>query len=208
MDPVTVLRTLLLSLAVLTAGVGVLADVTDGFRAYTSETARRISVLEHPPLIPPLWLQTAAGTRTSFGELRGSWLLVDFIYTNCTTYCSVQGGEFARLQRKLAEPIAAGKVALLSISFDPARDDSRALASYQRIHGDEGAGWIAARPVDHLDLVTLMRVFSVVAVPDGLGGFVHNAAIAVVDPEGRLVAILDWDDVPGAARYVSERWMP
>jgi protein SCO1/2 len=123
MDPVTVLRTLLLSLAVLTAGVGVLADVTDGFRAYTSETARRISVLEHPPLIPPLWLQTAAGTRTSFGELRGRWLLVDFIYTNCTTYCSVQGGEFARLQRKLAEPIAAGKVALLSISFDPARDD-------------------------------------------------------------------------------------
>ena len=203
-----VLRTLLVSLVVLAAGAGALAGVTDGFRAFTAETARRIDVREHPPAAPPLSLQTAAGARISFDQLRGRWLLVDFIYTNCMTYCSVQGGEFARLQRELAVPIAADQVALLSISFDPERDDPAALASYQRIHGDHGAGWIAARPVDHAELAALMRVFRVVAVPDGLGGFVHNAAIAVVDPDGRLVAILDWDDVHGAARYVTQRLTP
>ncbi|MEO8122728.1 MAG: SCO family protein [Burkholderiales bacterium] len=192
----------------LAAGAGALAGVTDGFRAFTSETARRIAVREHPPVVPPLSLQTAADARISFDQLRGRWLLVDFIYTQCTTYCSVQGGEFARLQRELAEPIAADKVALLSISFDPDRDDPAALAGYQRIHGDRGAGWIAARPLDHASLAALMRVFGVVAVPDGLGGFVHNAAIAVVDPEGRLVTILDWDDLPGAARYVTQRMTP
>lgn len=202
------IRTLLASLVVLTAGVGVLAGVTDGFRAYTTETARRIGVREHPPLVPPLSLQTAAGTSTSFGQLRGRWLLVDFIYTNCITYCSAQGGAFARLQRQLAGPIAADKVALLSVSFDPARDDPVALTRYQRIHGDHGVGWIAARPVDPADLATLMRVFGVVAVRDGLGGFVHNRAIAVVDPEGRLVAILDWDDLAGATRYVTGRIAP
>jgi len=53
-----------------------------------------------------------------------------------------------------------------------------------------------------------MRVFGVVAVPDGLDGFVHNAAIAVVDPDGRLVAILDWDDPQGAARYVMKELAP
>jgi protein SCO1/2 len=205
---VAVLRTLLVSLVVLAAGIGVLAGVTDGFRAYTTETARRIGVREHPPLVPPRALQTAAGASTSFGQLRGRWLLVDFIYTNCMTYCSVQGGEFARLQLQLAGPIAAGKVALLSVSFDPARDDPAALTRYQRIHGDHGVGWIAARPVDHADLAALMRVFGVVAVPDGLDGFVHNAAIAVVDPEGRLVTILDWDDLPGATRYVTQRMTP
>lgn len=203
-----VLRTSLVSLVVLATGVGVLAGVTDGFRAYTTETARRIGVLEHPPIVPPLSLQTGTGAKTSFGQLHGRWLLVDFIYTTCMTYCSVQGNEFARLQRELAEPIAAGTVALLSLSFDPAHDDPVALASYQRIHGDHGAGWIAARPINPADLVALMHVFGVVAVPDGLGGFVHNAAIAVVNPEGRLVAILDWDDVRGAARYVTERLTP
>ncbi len=202
------LRTLLASLVLLAAGIGVLAGVTDGFRAFTAETARRISVRDHPPLVPPLPLQAASGTRTGFGDLRGRWLLVDFIYTRCETYCSAQGSEFARLQRQLAGPIASGKVALLSISFDPAHDDLAALAAYQRIRGDNGSGWIAARPIDPVELTTLLRVFGVVAVPDGLGGFVHNAAIAVVDPEGRLVTIVDWDDPGSAARYVTQRLAP
>lgn len=49
------------------------------------------------------------------------------------------------------------------------------------------------------------RVFGVTAVPDGMGGFVHNAAIAVIDPGGHLVAILDWDDPGAAAAYVEAR---
>ena len=200
-----VLRTLFTSLVLLAAGIGVLASATDGFRAFTTETARRIGVREHPRAVPPLPLQTADGARTSFAALRGRWLLVDFIYTRCETYCSVQGGEFARLQRQLAGPIASGKVALLSVSFDPAHDDPAALADYQHRGGGHGTGWIAARPVGQADLAALLHVFGVVAVPDGLGGFVHNAAIAVVDPGGRLVAILNWDDPLGAARYVTRR---
>ncbi len=201
----TVLRTLLLSVAFLAAGIGVLAVATDGFRAYTSETARRIDVREHPRTVPPFALETASGEHTSFGALRGRWLLVEFIYTRCPTYCSVQGGEFARLQRELADPIARAQIVLISVSFDPQRDDPDALAGYMHRNGSRGAGWIAARPVDPADLAALLRVFGVVAVPDGLDGFVHNAAIAVVDRAGRLVAILDWDDARGAARYVTQR---
>lgn len=200
-----VLRTLFISIAFIAAGIGVLAVATDGFRAYTSETARRIEVREHPRTVPPFTLETATGDVTSFGVLRGRWLLVEFIYTRCPTFCSVQGGEFARLERELADPIARGRITLLSVSFDPQHDDPDALAGYMRRNGGQGAGWIAARPVDPADLSALMRVFGVVAVPDGMGGFVHNAAIAVVDPVGRLVAILDWDDALGATRYVAQR---
>ena len=67
----TVLRTLLASLVLLAAGLGVLAAATHGFRAYTSETVRRIDVREHPRPLPPTPLQTADGRHTSFGELRG-----------------------------------------------------------------------------------------------------------------------------------------
>lgn len=200
-----ILRTLLASFVLLVAGIGVLTAATNGFRAYTTETARRINVREHPLAIPPLTLQTASGEYINLEELRGRWLLVDFIYTRCKTYCSVQGGVFARLQQQLSEPIAADKVKLLSISFDPTHDEPAALSNYQRLYGDRGAGWIAARPPSQAELATLMRVFGVVAVPDGLGGFVHNAAIAVVNPDGKLVAILDWDDSRGAADYVAQQ---
>ncbi|HET8941811.1 MAG TPA: SCO family protein [Rudaea sp.] len=201
----SLLRTLLASLLILAGGVAVLAAATDGFRAFTSETARRIDVREHPRALPMVALQTADGRAIDFAALRGRWLLVDFIYTRCMTYCSVQGGEFAQLQRDLAQPIAAGQVALLSISFDPAHDDPMQLAAYQRRSGDHGSGWIAARPVNTPDLDALMRVFGVSAVPDGLGGFVHNAAIAVVNPRGMLVAILDWDAPGEAQQFIQQR---
>jgi protein SCO1/2 len=199
-----VLRTILASVVLLLAGVSVLAFATNGFRAYTTETARRIRVEEHPPIVPPFALQTASGTRTSFGALRGRWVLVEFIYTRCMTYCSVQAGEFADLQHQLAGPISTGKLALVSVSFDP-RDQPAQLADYLRRFGDRGPGWIAARPLDREDRAALMRVFGVTAVPDGLGGFVHNAAVNVVDPDGKLVAILNWDDPQGAIRYITRR---
>lgn len=199
------LRTPLTSLLVLAVGVAGLALATGGFRAFTTETARRIDVREHPRVVPDVPLQAADGRRVPFGALRGRWLLVDFIYTRCETYCSVQGVEFARLQERLAAPIAEGRVMLVSISFDPAHDDPAHLADYQRRSGDRGAGWLAARPLDSTGLAALRHVFGVTTVPDGLGGFVHNAAIAVVDPDGRLVAILDWNDPRSAARYVLAR---
>ncbi|HEY7873050.1 MAG TPA: SCO family protein [Rudaea sp.] len=202
------LRTLLVSLAILAAGLTALSAATDGFRAYTSETARRIDVREHPRAVPDASLQTADGRSVELASLRGRWLLVDFIYTRCETYCSVQGSQFAQLQQRLAQPIAEGRVALLSISFDPAHDGSAQLAAYQQRSRDRGAGWIAARTTNTADLDELMRVFGVVAVPDGIGGFVHNAAIAVVDPRGRLVAITDWDTPNEAERYVLQGLAP
>lgn len=198
-----VLRTLLASLVIAAAGVATLAAATDRFRAFTTETARRIDVREHPRVLPGVPLQTARGAHTDFAAMRGRWLLVDFIYTRCMTYCSVQGGEFARLQDRLAGPIARGEVGMLSISFDPAHDGPEQLAAYQRRSGDRGAGWVAARPVDAAGLATLMRAFGVTAVPDGLGGYVHNAAIAVVDPGGRLVAITDWDRPDEAVQFIA-----
>lgn len=197
------LRTLLASLLILAAGAAALASATDGFRAFTTETARRIEVRAQPRTLPDVPLQGADGRTISLHDLRGRWLLVDFIYTRCVTYCSVQGGEFARLQDRLAAPIAAGRVVLVSISFDRAHDGPAQLAAYRQRSGDRGAGWLAARPATDAGLAALRQAFGVVAIPDGLGGYVHNAAIAVVDPAGRLVDIVDWNDPGGAARRVT-----
>ena len=181
----SVLRTLLASAFLLVVGGGVINRATDGFRAFTTESARRLVVRDHPPVVPTLPLQTAEGGRTSFS-----------------------GAEFAHLERELAAPIAAGKLAMLSVSFDPQRDTPAALSEYVRSHKGGGAGWIAARPVSEANLAEFKRVFGVVVIPDGMGGFMHNAATLVVDPTGKLVRVFDWDDVSGAARYVTQRLTP
>ncbi|MCC6484014.1 MAG: SCO family protein [Armatimonadetes bacterium] len=200
-----ILRTLLASLLVLTAGLTTFSYATNGFRAYTSESARRIEVREHPRKVPDVLLVTADASRTSFASLRGRWLLVEFIYTGCASYCALQGDDFSRLQDRLKGPLARRKVELVSISFDLKQDGPDRLAGYQKRFGDRGVGWLAARPLDQKGLAKLMRVFGVTAVPDGAGGFVHNAAIAIVDPQGRLVAIVNWNDLNAAEQYVTHR---
>lgn len=201
----SILRTLLASLLILTAGLTTFSYATNGFRAFTSESARKIEVREHPRQVPDVTLLTADGSRTPFASLGGKWLLVEFIYTGCASYCAVQGDDFARLQDRLKGPLTSGQVELVSISFDLKRDGPERLAGYQKRFGDRGVGWLAARPLDQAGLKRLMRVFGVTAVPDGMGGFVHNAAIAVVNPDGKLVAILDWNDLDAAQRYITSR---
>lgn len=190
----SVRRTLLASGILLVAGGLVLAAVTDRFQAFTTETARRVEVHAHPPAVPAVALETQSGERINLAALRGKWLLVDFIYTRCLTYCSVLGGEFAQLQDQLATPLALSQVQLLSISFDPTHDTPSQLGDYLERFRSRGPGWLATRPLDARGLQELKRVFGITVVPDGLGGYVHNAAIQVVDPDGRLVDILDIGD--------------
>ena len=202
------LRTLFLSIALILVGGGVLYAATDQLQAFTSEAARRIAVRRHPIAVPSVTLETQSGARIDIANQRGKWLLVDFIYTRCPTYCVALGSEFAQLQDRLAGPLAKGAVELVSISFDPAHDTPRALAAYlQRAHS-RGAGWVAARPVESGELDALKRAFGITVIPDGLGGYTHNAAIHVVDPQGRLIEIVDPGQSELAARTVLQELVP
>jgi protein SCO1/2 len=190
------LRTCLASGALLLAGGVALAAATDGFQAFTTETARRVAVRGQPADLPAVALENQSGARFTLADLRGKWLLVDFIYTRCPTFCTVLGGDFAQLERQLAGPIAQGRVQLLSISFDPTQDPPAELAAYlRRFRGQDMVGWQAARPLTADGLQALTAAFGVTIIEDRLGGYTHNAAIHLVDPEGRLVDIFDLGDL-------------
>lgn len=201
-----VLRTLLASLVLLLAGSAVLADVTDRFRAFTAETAHRIAVREHPAPIPAVALETQSGARVNLADFRGKWLLIDFIYTQCPSFCVALGDEFAQLQDSLAGPIAQGRLQLLSISFDPVHDTPSELMAYLERSRSRGAGWIAARPIDAKGLARIKRVFGLIVIPSDLGGYIHNADIEVVDPQGRLVEITDFGHPRGITR-IARRYL-
>jgi len=192
---VTVLRTSLASAVFLLAGGAALAAATDGFQAFTTETARRVAVRRSPVELPAVALESQSGARFTLADLRGKWLLVDFIYTRCPTFCAVLGGDFAQLERQLAGPIAQGRVQLLSISFDPTRDPPAQLAAYLGRFRSRDQGWQAARPLTADGLQSVTAEFGITVIPDRLGGYTHNAAIHLVDPEGRLVDIFDLGDV-------------
>jgi protein SCO1 len=196
----TLATTAMFFLAV-TIAIVVGARITDGFQSFTLESARRLEALRAPRDVEHLRLETLEQGQTSLGEFAGHWVLVDFIYTSCETLCVSLGSVYARLQQRLSAEIATGKVQLLSVSFDPEHDGPSELAAYRARHVNSASGWMLGRASPNETAAWLER-FGVVAIPDGLGGFAHNAAIHVVSPDGRLRAILDWDDPEAAVRFV------
>lgn len=188
------MRTALSLLAIGLAATAAVAALTDGFHVLTSESARRRQALESPVRLPDVPLRGAdGGVHPLRADLAGDGrvVLVDFFYARCETICTALGSDFQRLQRALAEQGLQARVRLLSLSFDPAHDDAAVLTDYATRLRADPARWRFATVADPRDLPRLLDAFGIVAVPDGQGGFVHNAAIHVVTPQGRLVRIRD-----------------
>jgi protein SCO1/2 len=170
---------------------------TDGLRALTAESARRLEVASAPVAVPPIRLELATGETMRFADLAGGFVFVDFIYTRCPTLCVSLGTNFARLQDALRRT-ERNDVRLLSISFDPEYDTPEALRAYGETYGADMRLWSLARVTDGVELKRLLAAFGIVVIQDEAGGFTHNAAIHLVDRHGRLIRIYDQDDITAA----------
>lgn len=191
------MRSALALVVVLASGIAALLTATDGLRVFTAEGARRLAVAEAPRPLPDVLLEDAQGEQFRLSALQGRLLAVDFIYTRCATFCVVLGGTMQRLQAVL-DPSRLGRdIVLLSISFDP-RDTPERLAQYAGRFG-AGEAWHLVRPVDPAQLPAVLQAFGITVIPDGFGGFEHNAAIHIVDRDGRLARIVDFDNPAAAA---------
>ena len=196
------LRTTIAATLVCAAGLAIAHAATDGFQAYTLESARRLSALRSPAPLPNLALDLVDTGRAHLSDVPGQVLLVDFIYTRCPTYCAALGSVYAQLEQRLAPEITAGGVRLVSISFDPGHDGANELRAYRNRYGRDSGGWYVARPAVPGELQNWLSAFGVVVIPDGTGGYAHNAAMHVVGPDRTLIAIHDLDDTDGAVRTI------
>ena len=176
---------------VLLTGMSALAWATDGFRVVTSDGARELEIERSPRPVPDIALVDQDGKVFSLGSYRGRRVLIEFIYTRCPTICGELGDAFERVLTDWNKDPPSKETDLLSISFDPNNDDTRALKYYGERFGAAGPRWRIAKPLDQQGLARLLGVFGVVVIPDGMGGFVHNAALYLMDRRGRLIRILD-----------------
>ena len=67
-------------------------------------------------------------------------VVMDFVYTSCTTVCPVISAVFGQVQKKLGDQLGED-VVLVSVSVDPIRDTPQRLKAYAAIHNAR-PGWI------------------------------------------------------------------
>ncbi|NMG45984.1 SCO family protein [Aromatoleum toluvorans] len=188
-----VARSVAVTALVTVLGTGTFWRGTDGFTAFTAETARRADILRAPRPLPAAVLEDQDGRVFGLDDYRGRLLAVEFIYTRCTTICNSLGVAFKQIRDRVPADALGRDVALLSISFDPARDDPVSLKAYGTRHGADGEHWRIVRVRDTDQLQALLGAFGIVVVADRFGGFEHNAAIHLVGRDGRLAEIADLD---------------
>ncbi len=195
------LGTFALCLAVLAAGLAAIFQATSGGTAFTTETLRRTAVAQAPVAVPDFRVLNAQGQAHSLRSLLGQGgrvVIVDFVYTRCTTLCLALGTVFQQLQAQIVLQGLQDQVGLLSISFDPLQDQPPALAAYAERMRMQPAVWQLVSLRNDADRRRLLDSFGIMVVPAPLGEFEHNAALHIVTPQGQLVGILGLDEA-GAA---------
>ena len=74
-----------------------------------------------------------------------SVVLIDFVYTTCTTICPVLTATMAAAQHRLARHLG-DQVVLVSVSVDPTNDTPEKLSAYaQRFHAGEHWRWLTGK---------------------------------------------------------------
>ncbi len=92
--------------------------------------------------------QTGASVQFPAGVLGDRLVVMDFIFTTCTTICPVLSAKLARVQERLGAR-AGPEVTLVSISIDPARDTPARLAEFgARFKSGPAWRWLTGNPDD------------------------------------------------------------
>ncbi|MFP4611048.1 MAG: SCO family protein [Thiohalophilus sp.] len=185
----------LAALGVAATGLLIAWQVTLGFQAFTWESYRRIAVARTPVAVPDVTLQTHTGKRMSLPAADGRLQLVNFFYSRCQTLCRYSGTVYARLLQTIEQRGWQDRIRLISLSLEPDYDAPARLRDYrQRYRPANDVSWITARSRSDADQQRLLEAFGVVSIPDPWGGIQHNAAIHLVDRDGRLIRIIDDTD--------------
>lgn len=175
---------------------------TDGFRAFTEETARVNQLNENKPKFPEVTMEDSKGRTYSFSEFENQYVFITFLYTACTTVCPQLELNMAEVYQQVPQKYLGKDITFLSISFDPARDDPATLDKYKDYFKSDGETWRMARVSDPAELETLLKRLGVLVIPDGRGNFTHNSAFYLVDRDGRLAEVMDYTKTDEAARKV------
>lgn len=183
-------------------GIALFYIGTDGFRAYTAETARVNQLIDEKPKFPEVTLEDNKGRKYSISEFRDKYVLITFIYTSCTTVCLQLEMNMSQVYDLVPSKYIGEDIIFLSISFDPTKDDPATLDKYKDYFHSDGETWRMARISNQTELDSLLKKFGVIVIPDENGNFAHNSAFYLVDKKGSLINVMDYTKIDEAANTI------
>ena len=161
-------------------------QVVDDLRRDTFERGR-VVMRGANDLMPMMALWDQDGRFRLKKDFLGSPLAVNFIFTSChnARMCPASTQAMRQLADELAKRPALANVRLLTITFDPETDVPAVLRTYAQGYGIDFRrhSFLTGREAHIKDL---MRHYGILTTRSD-GTILHNAALVIVSPEGRIV---------------------
>jgi protein SCO1/2 len=141
--------------------------------------------------LPDFSLIDQQGRPFGSADLRGHWSMLFFGYTNCPDLCPTTLATLAAMEKRLRAAKAPVRPQVVFVSVDAKRDTPAQMAKYVPYFDPEFIGLTAADQPS-IEAVAKKLGVSVVIEPaaDGRYAVDHSGDIFVLDPDGRLAAIL------------------
>jgi protein SCO1 len=159
----------------------------------TIPAAAGIELLGPGDVAPDTALITQDDKPISLKDFAGSATAVTFIYTRCPLpqYCPLMDRRFAEVQALVTQdPALAGKVRLLSVSFDPKFDRAEVLRRHATTLKADPRVWTFATAEEAV-VDRFAARFGVNVIRESNDTITHNLRTAVLDGAGRVTALLD-----------------
>jgi protein SCO1/2 len=157
-----------------------------------------MNILNPGEAVPDTQLIDEAGRPRRLSDWRGKVLAVTFTYTRCPLpdFCPRMDENFKKVQTSvLADAGLRDRVALLSVSFDPAFDTPAVLEAHARHAGADPRVWqFATGHQQDIDGFASRFGVSILREPSNPADITHNLRTAVIDSSGRLQTILNGTD--------------
>ena len=143
--------------------------------------------------VPDFSLIDQARQPVRLASLAGKVVVLNFIYTRCALpqFCPRMTNTFSVLQRRYADRLGRD-VVLLTVTFDPVRDQPDVLARYAAQWKADARGWhfLTGSPPD---VRRVCDLFGIDVYPDE-GLMNHTLRTAVINRRGVLAASIDGNE--------------
>jgi protein SCO1 len=141
--------------------------------------------------LPDFSLIDQQGKVFGSANLRGHWSLLFFGYTNCPDFCPTTLTTLAAMQKRLRAARAPVLPQVLFVSVDSKRDTPAQLAKYVPYFDPEFIGLTAADQ-PHIEALAKQLGVGVIIQPTTSGNYTvdHSGAVFVLNPDGRIAAVL------------------
>jgi protein SCO1/2 len=179
----------------LKVSVGLLGLLLAG--AFAFAVLQPIKVLPRIRLAPGFSLVDQTGAPLTSEEGRGRFTLYTFAYAGCGAECEVIDATMREVRDRVPAEVDLGgtELRLVTVSFDPERDDPAALARAAAESGADGSVWRWAAP-DPAQVRTV--------VGSGFGAFFEEQEDGSFRFDPTFVLVDGWGVVRGQYRYQTQ----